>query len=180
MKNLFVSIAFLFPFVMMGSERINLSKMYQSRLLAPENVGVSFGKRGFAVEEEGNVYKCGPQDLDSNLRRVTKENIAQYLASGKIRVSRTSDGGYMLRSHIPGVGGGPITGALTYFGVKGILYIGAVTGIIAVAPIVPAVAPAVVPTVGAAVPGVVAGTMVTIELAAASASAAMTACPFLP
>jgi hypothetical protein len=79
-----------------------------------------------------------------------------------------SDGSYVLRSHIPGHGAGPLAGIIGYCVTKAAACIGAGVAI--------AVSGPAAPIAVASAPAVIGG----IEASAAAVGGALFACPFLP
>jgi hypothetical protein len=97
-----------------------------------------------------------------------------FLSKGRISARKTSNGSYVLRGHINGLGGGPITGAVMYGCVKIGGWLGIIGGTTAVAATTVAAAPVAV--VGGAMVGSaaaasmgVAAAVTTVETAASAA-----------
>ena len=65
----------------------------------------------FTVTDHDRSYKVGPEGLDNTLKNINKANLALFLKKGRIAPHKLSDGSYMLRGHVNGLGGGP-TGAM--------------------------------------------------------------------
>jgi hypothetical protein len=65
----------------------------------------------FHVTESDKSYKVGRESIDSTLKNINKANLAMFMKKGRISARKTSDGSYVLRGHVNGLGGGP-TGAM--------------------------------------------------------------------
>lgn len=82
---------------------------------------------GFTVKDKDGVHLVERGDTDDTLRRIIPSNIQAFMQKGKIRITKATDGKYILRSQIDGLGGGPILGGICYWGTKALCYAGLVT-----------------------------------------------------
>lgn len=95
---------------------------------------------GYKVFDKGHWNRVNNYDVDPTLRKMNKEQLCKYMAAGcKIRAKRCSNGDYVLRTFVPGKGGGPVTGFAAYWATKVICY---GTAAAATATVVVATAPA--------------------------------------
>lgn len=88
----------------------------------------------FTVTEHDRSYKVGRESLDGTLKNVNKANMAMFMKKGRVSAHKTSDGSYVLRGHVNGLGGGPISGAIAYWVTKCTMYgtaAAAATGLVA-------------------------------------------------
>lgn len=76
----------------------------------------------FTVTEHDRSYRVGRESLDNTLRHINKSNMAMFMQRGRISARKTSDGSYILRGHVHGLGGGPIAGWVAYWGTKALCY----------------------------------------------------------
>lgn len=76
----------------------------------------------FTVQRGKESHKVASYDTDQVLRQLNKINLARYLQNGRIRVSKLSDGSFILRSHIDGLGAGPLSGQIAYWVTKSLCY----------------------------------------------------------
>lgn len=86
--------------------------------------GAVIGHTGkhFTVTESDRSYKVGRESIDNTLRNVHASNIAAFLRRGRITAHKTSDGSYMLRGHVNGLGGGPVCASFAYWATKVLCY----------------------------------------------------------
>lgn len=80
----------------------------------------------FTVTEGDTSYKIGRESLDNTLRNINSSNLALFLQKGRISAHKLSDGGYMLRGHVNGLGGGPLLAGFSYWCVKTLCWGGVV------------------------------------------------------
>lgn len=76
----------------------------------------------FKICHNKRMYTVENHELDPTLRKINASNIQQFLKVGSIRVSQLSDGRFALKSHIKGLCGGPVSGAVAYWATKTICY----------------------------------------------------------
>ena len=76
----------------------------------------------FTVTDHEKSYKVGRESLDGTLKNVNKTNLAMFMKRGRISAHKTSDGSYVLRGHVNGLGGGPIAGVWAYWLTKSTMY----------------------------------------------------------
>jgi len=127
-KNIFLSISLLLISSLSASE---MARIRAKHLLAPHDLGaVTLRHDGmsFHVRQGGALHKVESYDVDPVLRKVNKSNLGAYLKAGKISVARMSDGSFALRSHVKGLGGGPISGMIAYWATKSLCYGGFIAG----------------------------------------------------
>jgi len=175
-NNLFLSISLLFLSSASASE---MARIRAKHLIASHELGaVTLRHDGmsFHVRQGDALHKVESYDVDPVLRKINKSNLGAYLKQGRIGVTKLSDGSFALRSHMQGLGGGPVAGAIAYWLTKSLCYGGVVAaaGTVVVLPATAAVATPLLLSAGgmsAAVAGgaAVAGTAIT-ELGLASAA----------
>jgi hypothetical protein len=119
----------------------------------------------WTVTEHDRSYKVGRESLDETLRNVNKYNMARFMQKGRVSAHKTSDGSYVLRGRVNGLGGGPVTGWLLYWGTKAVCYGTAAA----------AAGTAVVVTGGASIPAMASGVGVALGTAGASTGAGLVA-----
>jgi len=94
-------------------------------------------QEGFKVVRKGRSFPVDPTMVEAPLRTMNDEQLGKYLTVAKIAVSKTSDKNFVLRTHVPGQGGGVFGawlgsaigyGAVTFAGHATIHIIGACTG----------------------------------------------------
>lgn len=93
-------------------------------LAAKSASGAIVGHTGkyFTVTESDRSYRIGRESLDNTLRNVNKTNLVRFLQKGRISANKLSDGGYMLRGHINGLGGGPMLASFAYWCTKSLCW----------------------------------------------------------
>lgn len=87
--------------------------------------GAVIGHNGkyFTVTESDRSYRVGRESLDGTLKNINHTNLARFLEKGRIEAKKYKDGSsYYLRGHVNGLGGGPITGWIAYWGTKALCY----------------------------------------------------------
>jgi hypothetical protein len=93
---------------------------------------LSVNADNFSVFDGKALHSVKSYDIDKSLRMMDKHQLQSFLAQGgKIRASKLNNGEYVLRAHVPGLGGGPIVGVLTAIGtftLTGIATVGAAAG----------------------------------------------------
>jgi hypothetical protein len=73
--------------------------------------------QGYNVVRDGQCCAVKPYDTDSLLRMMSPSQLKSFIdAGGSIRIHQLSNGDYMLRSYVPGKGGGGLLGALVVIG----------------------------------------------------------------
>lgn len=71
---------------------------------------------GFKVLDANQLHQVKSYDVDPMLRKMHAHQLRAFIQQGgKIRASKLNNGDYVLRAHVPGLGGGPIFGAITAF-----------------------------------------------------------------
>jgi len=65
-------------------------------------------EEGFKVIKKGKSFPIDPTLVEAPLRAMNDEQLGKYLAVAKIAVSKTSDKNFVLRTHVPGQGGGVV------------------------------------------------------------------------
>lgn len=81
------------------------------------------GNHGFKVQDSEGIKSVERGDTDEALRHVNRKNMALYLARNGVRVTKAGDK-YVLRSYVPGLGGGPVCGWAAYYTVKVLCWAG--------------------------------------------------------
>ena len=79
---------------------------------------VSHTGKYFAVTESDRSFRVGREGLDNTLKNINKTNLGLFLKKGRIAPHKLSDGSYMLRGHVNGLGGGPMLASFSYWCVK--------------------------------------------------------------
>lgn len=75
---------------------------------------LSVNPSDFSVFDGKVKHHVNPYDVDKSLRSMNRLQLQSFLAQGgKIRASKLDNGEYVVRAHVPGLGGGPILGAIT-------------------------------------------------------------------
>lgn len=105
-----------------AGDAAQLTRISKAAILSPERLSLYHDGEGFHVKQKGRLYAVPRYDTDEVLRKVNKTNLAAYLQAGLIRVSKTNNGEYVLRSHIKGLGGGTIGAYIGCFLGKGLVY----------------------------------------------------------
>ena len=93
---------------------------------------VSHTGKYFAVTESDRSFRVGLESLDSTLKNVNKANMAMFMKRGRISSHKTSDGSYVLRGHVNGVGSGAFGAMVGCYVGKFAVYLVAHTAILAV------------------------------------------------
>jgi len=133
---------------------LSAMEIERSSLMVPESMGdVSLYKQdhGFVLNGEGRRYDISSHDIDPMLRKADNKQLAAFLTNGYIKIKQYDNGDYALSSHGRIKGGGPVAGAIAYWGTKlliwgtvgtvaagGVATVVAATGGTAVAPLVAA------------------------------------------
>jgi formylmethanofuran dehydrogenase subunit C len=170
MKKTLLSLLII-PSVIFSGER--LTRINKSSVLSAERLGLYHDGEAFKVKQNGRIHNIERYDLDANMRQVNAKNLAAYLQSGKIQVNKLSNGDFTLRSHVPGLGGGPISGMIGAWLVRAAMYVPAVTattGAVVVAG----------PVGVAATASTAGGYIATTEGFATAVAITLYACPWLP
>ena len=97
----------------------------EGAVYVPERVGkmlLEYKDREFYAHNEKGSHKIQRCFIDKELRGMLPKDLAQFLQHGYIDVNNCGEDTYSLRARNRMRGGGPITGAIVYFGVKGIAY----------------------------------------------------------
>lgn len=82
-----------------------------------QQVAVTRNANGYNVIHNGQCHEVKPYDTDSLLRIMNPSQLKAFIdAGGSIRVHQLSNGDYMLRSYVPGKGGGGLLGAAVALG----------------------------------------------------------------
>jgi hypothetical protein len=131
MKHLLFSLLLCVPMLAMDGDVV-LSK---ENVFIPCKLGdlaVVKKQKGFTVLKGGNEYPVANYNTDTLLQKVNAKQLAALLADNgaHVSVSELNENEFSLRSHVHGKGGGPITGAICYWGTKGIAYGGMAVGAI--------------------------------------------------
>jgi len=105
----------------------------QENLFVPCKLGalsVAKKKAGFSVLKDGNEYHVANYNTDPLLKKANSQQLTALLANNgaHINVIQLSDDEYKLSAHVHGKGGGPVLGAICYWGTKGIAYSGIAAG----------------------------------------------------
>jgi hypothetical protein len=114
----------------LDTPRGHTTKVPKAAILAATTLGVRSvrcGDNGFTVKDQDGVHLVERGDTDDTVRRLLPSNIHAFAQKGKIQITKTEDGKYILRSMINGLGGGPVTGAVFYWGTKVLCYAGLIT-----------------------------------------------------
>lgn len=106
--------------------RINRSSLHVAHQIG--KMSLYHNGTSFIAKQNGVKTEIGSESLDGALRHVNATNLGAFLRSGRIQVTKTDDGTLMLRHHVNGLGGGPVCGAIAYWGVKVLAYSGLVAG----------------------------------------------------
>lgn len=85
---------------------------------------VSHTGKYWAVTENDRSYRVGRESTCDVLRNINKTNMARFMQKGRISAHKLSDGSYMLRGHVDGLGGGPIVATAFYWGTKCLCWAG--------------------------------------------------------
>src|ERR1700691_2014946 len=72
----------------------------------------------WTVTENDRSHRINRESLDDTLRNVNSSNMERFVQKGRISAHKLSDGGYMLRGHVNGLGGGPMLASFSYWCVK--------------------------------------------------------------
>ncbi len=97
----------------MQCERLTSSEAYIAPRLG--QLAVLHKDKDFFVEDEQGAHKVQRCFVDKNLRGVSKENLAKFLALGYVSVNRCGEKDFSVKAHHRLNGGGPITGAVLYW-----------------------------------------------------------------
>jgi hypothetical protein len=132
--NKFLTLAIIAPALLSASE---LQRIKKEHVLSSEKLSLFHDGESFQVKQNGRMYAVPQHDLDNTLRQVNRKNLAKYLKAGLVRVNKMNNGDYVLRSHVKGVGGGPISAAIGYWVTKSACYgaLGAAATTVVVAPL---------------------------------------------
>jgi hypothetical protein len=106
------------------------TKVNPAVLLGTASLGIKSVRcsdEGFTVKDKEGVHLVERGDTDDTIRRLIPSNIQAFMQKGKIKITKATDGKYILRSQIDGLGGGPVLGAMAYWGTKALCYAGLVT-----------------------------------------------------
>ncbi|MCL5875103.1 MAG: hypothetical protein M1114_01390 [Candidatus Dependentiae bacterium] len=165
MKHLLL-LACIMPLVAMENFEVNKAIIPTSSKLGALSALKKNGRLDYSIADR-SVQRC---DIYGPLKEISsEEQLNGFLANGgKIKLSKMSNGEYVLRSGIDIKGGGPILGSIFYWGTKTLAY-GAIVG---------GVSAAAAATGGAA--GAAAATIITSSAsvpAAATGAAIATAAP---
>lgn len=112
-----LSLEFIVVVIFFKKQEVSMKKMLSVVLLLSAMISsvnaAQVGHTGkyWTVTEHDRSYKVGRESLDGTLRNINKHNMARFLKKGYVSPHKTSDGSYVLRGHVNGVGGGP-TGAM--------------------------------------------------------------------
>lgn len=120
--NKLLSMIVLVPSIVFGAQSVKVSPASIISGSGLGSISVRCTKKGFKVRDEQGVQLVERGDTDPTLRHVNPSNLAAFVQAGKILVSKTNDGKYILRSHINGLGGGPMFGAFAYWATKSLCY----------------------------------------------------------
>ena len=96
-------------------------------VMAPCELGkvhVELRGNGLCVVQNGQAHDVSIENLDAQLREIVQVGQLHnfYAAGGYIEVSQCDNRDFILKAQVRGLGGGPITAAIAYWGVKGIGY----------------------------------------------------------
>jgi hypothetical protein len=89
-----------------ANESVQLARINKAAILSAEKLSLYHDGEAFHVKQNGRLHAVPSYDTDEVLRKVNKNNLAAYLKAGLIRVNKTNNGEFVLRSHIKGLGGG--------------------------------------------------------------------------
>ena len=78
----------------------------------------------FTVTESDRSYRIGRESTCDVLRNINSTNLHRFMQKGRVSAHKLSDGSYMLRGHVNGLGGGPIAAGICYWTVKGLCWAG--------------------------------------------------------
>jgi len=115
---------------------------------------VSRTNKGFFVKEAGHRHKVDAGMVDKNIRALSAAQITALSQRNLIKVSKCTDGTYVIRQQGDLKGGGPVMGAILYWTTKILCYTGVT---VAAAGVVAGAAASATATGGAAVGPMVAG-----------------------
>lgn len=76
----------------------------------------------FTVTENDRSYRVGRESLDGTLRNINASNLLRFMQKGRISTHKLSDGSYMLRGHVNGLGGGPMLASFAYWCTKSLCW----------------------------------------------------------
>lgn len=146
-----VLFASLFSFsvgVIVSNESFSNSDIKVTSLFVPHNLGpteVHFKHNEFYVNNGGKEYRLKKYLSDSTIQSMSPDKLLKLQQIGHIAVTKTNDNEFVLRSHIHGNGGGPITATCLYWITKGLSYgclgLGLGTGVAATTAAVAATGP---------------------------------------
>ncbi len=142
-------------------------------LFVPEELGlleVIKTRNGFQIQKDGEATEVNSFDVDPSLRKMTTPQLDALLKlqAGYIAVSKVGEKDYKLQAKIRGEGGGPVSGFVAYWAVKG----GAYLGICATTLIATSAAASTLPITGPVVGG--GGALVSGVMGIASGTSAAT------
>ena len=94
-------------------------------IFAPKSLGkvaLYHNKNKFWVHHKGGYHKVRNCFIDKNLRNIDEKTLRAFVASNYISINKGSDNEFSLNAKVRGLGGGPIFGAIGYWGTKALCY----------------------------------------------------------
>lgn len=90
----------------------------------PEVCTIMYTNQRFMIIKEHEVVPLDKADIDENLSKIhTCKDLAEYLSHGNaLKVIKNEQGDYRIESLLKLKGGGPISGACVYLGIKVVAY----------------------------------------------------------
>lgn len=108
MQKILLALITLISFKSFNMETIGSLKLYHSDQV------------GFSVQEENSpLVAIHNYDVDPILRGKNSALIKAFQENGgRFSLNKLDNGEFVLKAHVPGLGGGPITGVCAYWGTK--------------------------------------------------------------
>jgi hypothetical protein len=144
-----------------------ITKINNSSLLAPSDLGEvnlyhTPGK--FFISQNGEFHAIESYNTDALLKTLKTEHLDKFQQVAFFSISQLSDGEFVLRGHIRGNGGGPMTASAFYWITKSVLYgsvaATATTAVVATGGAAGAAIGGAIGGAGAAAGGATAGSMI--------------------
>ena len=170
--------------LLLCSLKVQANDLYQindALIRHKENLDVHLlmDDNGFKVEKDGELHEVQSYFVDPIIRNVKNQNkLDKFFEKGcSIAIKEMDNGEFRLQSSVPGLGGGPICGAIAYFTIKIGFWGSVALGVTSVTIATAGTAPAVIGAVAAASPaiGAIAGGITGAAAGMAAAGAAATA-----
>ncbi len=159
------------------------TKINNSSLLAPSELGEvtlyhTPGK--FFISQNGKLHAIESYNTDTALKPLKEEHLDKFQQVAFFILTQLSDGEFVLRGHMRGKGGGPISAAIGAWLVRAAFY--TPPALVGTAATVATAGGAMVavPALGAASVAGVGAYIATAEGCSAAVAIALASCPFIP